>query len=224
MERHAADQIQEKTTTALAVAALRSRMKMETSTVLGAIGEAGRNVLLAASRAEIAATERRIAAASAIIQSNIFLFSSLISTVFRPHGRGRPCEGESLEVTICRIGHPCPAELDNRAGECRATSHDLLPAESPSTDQCKLFCRDDNHRQRPTNQFVSHGTRCSYDDPHRFCIFGKCENYGCDIGGTMKYYNECGICDGRTSDCTYVDQSVRKTNRQAGGEIFIKVK
>lgn len=33
----------------------------------------------------------------------------------------------------------------------------------------------------------------------------------------MKYYNECGICDGRTSDCTFVDQSVRKTNRQAGG-------
>ena len=35
----------------------------------------------------------------------------------------------------------------------------------------------------------------------------------------MKYYNECGICDGRTSDCTFVDQNVRKTNRQSGGKI-----
>ena len=72
MERHAAAQILAKTTTALAGAASRSQTRTETSTVRGATGEAGRNVRRVASREELAATERRIVAENATIQSKIF--------------------------------------------------------------------------------------------------------------------------------------------------------
>ena len=54
------------------------------------------------------------------------------------------------------------------------------------------------------------GTPCSYEDPHLFCIKGKCKRVGCDHRiGSVKSFNNCGICGGSERNRDYV--RLRKT-------------
>lgn len=58
------------------------------------------------------------------------------------------------------------------------------------------------------------GTSCSYEDPHLFCIQRECKRVGCDHRiGSVKSYNNCGICGGSESDCDFVRLPKRKVAR-----------
>ena len=58
------------------------------------------------------------------------------------------------------------------------------------------------------------GTSCSYEDPHLFCIQRECKRVGCDHRiGSVKSYNNCGICGGSESDCDYVRLPKKKVAR-----------
>ena len=58
------------------------------------------------------------------------------------------------------------------------------------------------------------GTSCSYEDPHLFCIHRECKRVGCDHRiGSVKSYNNCGICGGSESDCDYVRIPKKKVAR-----------
>jgi hypothetical protein len=54
---------------------------------------------------------------------------------------------------------------------------------------------------------VIDGTLCSYEDPHGICIQGKCQTLGCDKRlGSVARENECGICNGKASDCSVANR------------------
>ena len=61
---------------------------------------------------------------------------------------------------------------------------------------------------------LNSGTSCSYEDPHLFCIHRECKRVGCDHRiGSVKSYNNCGICGGSESDCDYVRLPKKKVAR-----------
>ena len=69
---------------------------------------------------------------------------------------------------------------------------------------CKLTCIAAETRQVvQSNENVIDGTACSYEDPHGVCVQGRCEPVGCDhrLASTARE-NECGICNGKASDCS----------------------
>lgn len=115
----------------------------------------------------------------------------------------------------------CPIGTgDRRYTECKKygqrTSKTLFPAAVPShaSNQCLLYCRESSQTPYDTNSFVPAGTSCSYEDPHLFCIHRECKRVGCDHRiGSVKSYNNCGICGGSESDCDYERLAKKKVAR-----------
>ena len=150
------------------------------------------------------------------------------------------CKGESFELTTCKIraSSTCNPPKDHRQEKCDEYIRDkygrvggrssvIKSRPAPSTTkgrECNLICERPGSRSgayrmltEDTRQIVPSGTPCSYDDPHSYCLLGKCYNVGCDgVLNSNKRFNECGVCDGSRTDCVEEHVTRRKTNKRAG--------
>ncbi|XP_019875502.2 A disintegrin and metalloproteinase with thrombospondin motifs 2 [Aethina tumida] len=146
-----------------------------------------------------------------------------------PSYGGKACEGANEEWRVCNTGD-CPAPLqDFRAQQCKMlprlynfqldrAKFTWLPYEIDDPDsKCKLSCMSLETKEiYLTEEPLTDGTRCSYDDPDNICVQGKCEKIDCD--GKIrsgKRRDLCGVCGGNNSECrSFTVASERSLKRE----------
>jgi len=154
---------------------------------------------------------------------------------FRPRGGGEECKGDNpgrIMVSICKL-RPCSPSVDPRLEACetrygQSTSYKQITPAAPQrgANECQLQCNRIARNGRPelldTQRIVPEGTPCSYDDPHSYCLLGKCYHVGCDtVINSGKRFNDCGVCGGSHADCDYERQSKDKINKSVGRKFLI---
>ncbi|XP_030835397.1 A disintegrin and metalloproteinase with thrombospondin motifs 3 [Strongylocentrotus purpuratus] len=128
-----------------------------------------------------------------------------------PPDRGADCSGDSVEYRLCNLQVCSDGFADKQQEQCnqygRKNDLSLIAYQNPDPSMtCKLSCVAENTGEiYVSNRFVTDGTPVSYTYPEIICIDGQPKSIGCDVEmGSTKFWDKCGVCDGRNETCVQV--------------------
>jgi len=73
--------------------------------------------------------------------------------------------------------------------------------EADEENQCSLSCRSIESKKYKLNEVIPDGVKCRPDSDD-ICVFGKCQQLGCDgVTNSTLTMDECGVCGGKNTTC-----------------------